>query len=63
MSERDARVVSGDLVRQLGFARTASEWRTHLAGLEANGATEIAYQPAGADIPGELRRFAHAAGL
>jgi 5,10-methylenetetrahydromethanopterin reductase len=63
LTERDARVVSGDLVRQLGFARTASEWRTRLADLEANGATEIAYQPAGPDIPGELRRFAHAAGL
>jgi 5,10-methylenetetrahydromethanopterin reductase len=63
LTERDARVVSGDLVRQLGFARTAAEWRARLADLEGNGATEIAYQPAGADIPGELRRFAHAAGL
>ena len=40
-----------------GFARTAGAWRDHLAQLEDGGATEIAYQPAGPDIPGELRRF------
>lgn len=34
-----------------------------LAGLAAAGVTEIAYQPAGPDIPRELRAFAAAAGL
>lgn len=63
LTERDAKVVTGPMLRQFGAARTASEWRDHLAALEAGGATEIAYQPAGPDIPGELRRFAAAAGL
>jgi 5,10-methylenetetrahydromethanopterin reductase len=63
MNDRDRRLVTGDMVRAFGYARTASEWRDRLAELEAAGATEIAYQPAGADIPGELERFAHAAGL
>jgi len=63
LTERDARIVTGDLLRQFGAARTAAEWGARLAELEAAGATEIAYQPAGKDIPGELRRFASAAGL
>jgi 5,10-methylenetetrahydromethanopterin reductase len=63
MTERDARLVNGPMLRQFGLARTAEEWRGQLASLEAAGATEIAFQPAGPDIPGELRRFAEAAGL
>lgn len=63
LTERDAMVVNGDLLRQFGFARTASEWAGRLRELETAGATEIAYQPAGPDIPGELERFAKAAGL
>ena len=63
MNERDAKVVMGDMLRAFGSARTAGEWRERLAELEAAGATEIAYQPAGADIPGELERFAKAAGI
>jgi 5,10-methylenetetrahydromethanopterin reductase len=51
------------MLRQFGAARTASEWREHLARLEAAGATEIAYQPAGPNIPGELERFANMAGI
>lgn len=63
LNERDARVVTGALLRQFGHARTAAEWRQRIEELAAYGATEIAYQPAGPDIPGELRRFAAAAGL
>jgi 5,10-methylenetetrahydromethanopterin reductase len=63
LSERDARVVTGDMLRRLGYASSASEWRDRLRELEAAGATEIAYQAAGADIPGELERFARAAGM
>lgn len=63
VNERDARVLTGAMVRQFGGARTAAEWRERLAQLEAAGVTEIAYQPAGPDIPGELKRFAEAAGL
>ena len=58
LNERDATVVNGGMLQRLGFARTASEWRDRLAELEAAGATEIAYQPAGPDIPGELEQFA-----
>ncbi|MEO8540186.1 MAG: LLM class flavin-dependent oxidoreductase [bacterium] len=60
LTERDARVVNGPMLQQFGLARTAAEWRDHLTRLEAAGITEIAYQPAGPDIPGELRRFAEA---
>jgi 5,10-methylenetetrahydromethanopterin reductase len=61
LSERDAKVVNAPMLRQFGGARTAAEWRERLAQLEAAGATEIAYQPAGPDIPGELERFMAAA--
>jgi len=61
LTERDARIVTGELLEQFGAARTAEGWASRLAELEAQGATEIAYQPAGGDIPGELRRFAAAA--
>ncbi len=63
LTERDAPVVTGDFLRQTGQARTAEGWLQRLAQLEADGATEIAYQPAGPDIPGELERFAKVAGL
>ena len=57
LTERDAKVVDGSMLRQFGGVRTAAEWRERLAQLEAAGVTEIAYQPAGPDIPGELERF------
>jgi 5,10-methylenetetrahydromethanopterin reductase len=57
LTERDAKVVTGDMLRRAGLARTAGEWRQAVAELEAAGVTEIAYQPAGPDIPGELQRF------
>ena len=63
LNERDAKVMTGAMVRQFGGARTADEWCERLAQLEAAGVTEIAYQPAGPDIPGELERFARASGL
>ena len=56
-NERDRAVVSGETLAAFGLARTAGAWRDHLAAQEAAGATEIAYQPAGPDIAGELRRF------
>jgi 5,10-methylenetetrahydromethanopterin reductase len=60
VSEIDAPMVTGEAIRARGFARTADGWRDRLSELEAAGATEIAYQPAGPDIPGELERFAAA---
>lgn len=60
LTERDAKVVNGAMLKQFGLARTRSEWREHLSRLESVGITEIAYQPAGPDIPGELQRFVEA---
>ncbi len=57
LTERDAKVVNGAMMQRFGLARTAEGWRDRLAQLEAAGVTEIAYQPAGPDIPGELERF------
>lgn len=56
-NERDRLVISGESLTMFGFARTVDAWRQHLEQLEAAGATEIAYQPAGPDIGGELQRF------
>ena len=56
-NERDRLVISGETLTAFGLARRAGAWRDHLAQQEAAGATEIAYQPAGPDIEGELRRF------
>lgn len=63
LTERDARVVNGEMLERFGLVRSAGAWREHLARLEAAGVTEIAYQPAGPDIPGELERFALMASL
>ena len=60
---RDAAAVTGELLTRFGFARTTTDWRARLTQLEAAGATEIAYQPAGPDIVGELTRFAEASGI
>ncbi len=56
-NDRDKLVVDGRLLSMFGYARTADDWRVHISEQAARGATEIAYQPAGPDIPGELRRF------
>jgi 5,10-methylenetetrahydromethanopterin reductase len=54
-------------LRELSLSGTASEIRGRLDALEAQGVTEVAYQPHGfgaeGDIPRELERFARAAGL
>ncbi len=61
VSDHDRPLVTGEFIRASGAARTAGEWRARLQDLESAGATEIAYQPAGPDIAGELRRFAEVA--
>ncbi|MGE0601904.1 MAG: LLM class flavin-dependent oxidoreductase [Dehalococcoidia bacterium] len=62
LTERDAKVVNGAMLERFGLARTPEGWRQRLAQVEAAGVTEIAYQPAGPDIPGELERFMAAVG-
>ena len=60
-NERDRLVVTGKTLKMFGLARNADEWAARLAELEEAGATEVAYQPAGPDIPAELERFMTAA--
>jgi 5,10-methylenetetrahydromethanopterin reductase len=60
VNQRDQRFLSADLVAQLGMALQPAELRDRLAQLEAGGMTEVAYQPAGPDIPRELEAFAAA---
>ena len=61
VSERDRPFITGELLVAGGAALSAEGWRAGLAGAEAAGATEIAYQPAGPDIARELEAFAKAA--
>ena len=60
VNERDRPFVTGALLRDQHLALTPGEWRERAALLEERGATEIAYQPAGPDIPRELEAFAAA---
>lgn len=60
LNDRDRPFVTGQVLRQNGLALSPGEWRDRLAMLEAAGATEIAYQPAGPDIGRELEAFATA---
>ena len=60
VNERDRHFVTRELIVQQGLALTRAGWRERVAMLESSGATEIAYQPAGADIPRELEAFASA---
>jgi 5,10-methylenetetrahydromethanopterin reductase len=58
LTDRDRPHVDGAALAAADLALTPSAWREKLAGLAGRGATEIVYQPAGADVPGELDRFA-----
>src|SRR5262245_27871617 len=60
INERDRPFVTGELLTQLGLALTREGWRERIALLEAQGVTEIAYQPAGPNIPRELEAFVSA---
>jgi 5,10-methylenetetrahydromethanopterin reductase len=63
MNAIDRRVVTGEFLARLGRAASAEAWQARLAQWEQDGVTEIAYQPAGPDIPRELQTFAQTAGL
>lgn len=62
VNERDRALVGADLIAAMGGAYRPAELRDRLDALEAGGVTEVAYQPAGPDIPRELEAFAAAAG-
>lgn len=59
----DRPFITGEMLQRLGLTRRAEGHRGRLAELEQAGVTEVAYQPAGPDIPRELRAFAAAVGL
>jgi len=61
VNAHDRPYITGELLTQLGLAQSAAGWRERLAQLEAAGATEVAYQPAGPDIARELEAFINAA--
>jgi 5,10-methylenetetrahydromethanopterin reductase len=51
-----------ELLPKLSLTGTAAQLRDRVAQFQEVGVTEVAYQPAGRDIPGELRRFIDAVG-
>ncbi|HEY2206026.1 MAG TPA: LLM class flavin-dependent oxidoreductase [Pseudonocardia sp.] len=57
----DRPFVTGELLAAGGLAMSPAQLRDRLAEIEAAGATEVAYQPAGPDVPRELEAFAEAA--
>jgi 5,10-methylenetetrahydromethanopterin reductase len=61
INDRDRAFIDGAMLEQQGLALGRDAWRERLQALESQGATEIAYQPAGSDIPRELEAFAEAA--
>jgi len=58
VNDRDRPYVTGEVLSAQGLALDAGAWRERLAEIEAGGATEVAFQPAGGDIPRELEAFA-----
>lgn len=60
--DRPAVVEGADLLATMTLTGSAADLRNRLGELAATGVTEIAYQPAGRDIPGELERFVKAVG-
>ena len=63
VTEHDRPYITGDLIRAFTLTGTAAEVGDKLATAAASGVTELAFQPAGPDIPKELRAFARAAGI
>ncbi len=60
INRRDRPFVTGELLVRQSLALTRAGWRERVALLVAEGATEIAYQPAGPEIAHELEAFASA---
>jgi 5,10-methylenetetrahydromethanopterin reductase len=59
----DRKALTGENIRRYTLTGDAAALRQRLAELETRGVTEVAYQPAGPDIPRELTAFARMAGL
>jgi 5,10-methylenetetrahydromethanopterin reductase len=63
LNEVDREIIGPDLIQAVTFTGEEEALRQRIDQLSAIGVTEIAYQPSGPDIPRELTRFAHMAGL
>ncbi len=59
----DRGVITGEVIRALTFTGEAAALRARIDEVGRRGVTEIAYQPAGPDIPRELTAFARMGGL
>jgi 5,10-methylenetetrahydromethanopterin reductase len=62
VTERDRPYITGELISAFTYTGSPAQIAEKLAAAAASGVTEIAFQPAGPDIPRELRAFASAAG-
>ena len=60
VNERDRPFVTGEVLTGAGLALSPAALRDKLAALAEGGATEVAYQPAGPDVPRELEAFVKA---
>ncbi|HSS11775.1 MAG TPA: LLM class flavin-dependent oxidoreductase [Acidimicrobiales bacterium] len=60
INRHDRPFITGELLVATGAAMSPQGLRDRLAAAEAGGGTEVAYQPAGPDIPRELEAFAEA---
>jgi 5,10-methylenetetrahydromethanopterin reductase len=60
VNDRDRAFVTPEILQALGATYRPAELRDRLAAMAGAGMTEIAYQPAGPDIPRELEAFAAA---
>lgn len=65
VTDRDRPAVreAAPMLASMTFTGTAAELRAKVDGWAEDGYTEVVYQPAGSDIPGELKRMAGALGL
>jgi 5,10-methylenetetrahydromethanopterin reductase len=61
VNERDRPLITGEFIESLGGCYSRARLAEMVAEYEAAGATEVAYQPAGPDIPRELEAFMAAA--
>jgi 5,10-methylenetetrahydromethanopterin reductase len=60
VNDRDRAFVTPEILQAMGATYRPAELRERLGAMAASGMTEIAYQPAGPDIPRELEAFAKA---
>jgi 5,10-methylenetetrahydromethanopterin reductase len=60
LNERDRAFITPELLRATGAVYSPAELRERVDGLAGAGTTEVAYQPAGPEIPRELEAFAKA---